>query len=180
MSDAEVDEKRKAKWAWNNLWKKLHFGHIAKNDRVQGALQAGYWAGLEPFRKYTLNAISARINRKKLMTFQIEIPAKKDCPVRVKLTPKACVIVAKNSGRVRQVIRDWPEEVEALPNTKIYDEDSDEYITIEEIYPLDDAAVAIKVNRDLVGARNLILKGRPIRVIAESVTNKLESIKLSL
>ena len=179
MSKPEVDEKTKVKWAFGDLWKKLHFGHIAKNDSVQGALQTGYRTGLEPFRKYILNAISARKNRKKLMTFQIEIPEKKDCPVRVKLTPKACVIVVKNSGVVRQVIRDWPEEVEVLPNTKIYDEDSDEYITIEEIYPLDDAAVAIKVNRDLVGARNLILKGRPIRVIAENVTNKLESIKLN-
>ena len=65
-----------------------------------------------------------------------------------------------------------------LPNTKIYDEDSDEYITIEEVFPLDDT-VAIKANRDLVGLRNLILKGRPIRIIAESVTNKLDSIRMN-
>ena len=179
MSKTEADEKTKARWAFGNLWKKLHFGHISKNDRVQNALQASYKFGLEPFRKYTLNAISARINRKKLMTFQFEIPPPKDRPVRVKLTPKACVLVTKNSGVVRQVIKDWPEEVEVLPNTKIYDEDSDEYITIEEVFPLEDTAVAIKVNRDLVGSRNLILKGRPIRVIAESVTHKLESIRMN-
>ena len=178
MSQPEVDEKTKAKWAFGDLWKKLHFGHISKNDNVQGALQAGYWAGLDPFRKYTLNAISARINRMELMTFQIEIPATKECPVRVKLMPKACIIVAKNSGVVEQVIRDWPEEVDVLPNTKIYDEDSDEYITIEEVTHLGDTAVAIKVNRDLVGARNLILKGRPVRVVAESVSSEIDSIKL--
>ena len=178
MSQPEVDEETKAKWAFGDLWKKLHFGHISKNDNVQRALQAGYRAGLDPFRKYTLNAISARINRMELMTFQIEIPTAKECPVRVKLMPKACIIVAKNSGVVEQVIRDWPEEVEVLPNTKIYDEDSDEYITIEEVTPLGETAVAIKVNRDLVGARNLILKGRPVRVVAESVSSEIESIKL--
>ena len=33
MSDAEVDEK--AKWAFGALWKKLHFGHISRNDSAK-------------------------------------------------------------------------------------------------------------------------------------------------
>ena len=53
MSKTEVDEKTKARWAFGELWNKLHFGHISKNDRVQNALQTSYRIGLELSEIYT-------------------------------------------------------------------------------------------------------------------------------
>jgi hypothetical protein len=67
---------QKAKWALSSLWKKLHFGHIAHGKREDSwkGMEAAYRYGLDPFRKHLLGQLSARFERKKLMTFQTEKP----------------------------------------------------------------------------------------------------------
>ena len=128
MSDSGTREGQKAKWAFGDLWKKLHFGHLSGGKNWAG-MEAAYRFGLGPYRKFVLKAISARIERKNLLTFGIESPPVHEQPVRLKLSPRACIIVVKSTGETKQVIRDWPDDVEMDSGIKIYDEDSEEYIS---------------------------------------------------
>ena len=66
MSNSEVNESQKSKWAWGDLWKKLHFGHLSGGENWAG-MEAAYRFGLGPYRKFVLKAISARIERKNLL-----------------------------------------------------------------------------------------------------------------
>ena len=112
LSKTEVDEKTKARWAFGKLWNKLHFGHISKGDKWSG-MEAAYRFGLDPFKKFVQNGLSARWKRKELMTFQIEpITSLDQRPIRAKLASQASVVVIGTDGATEQVIRDWPVDVE--------------------------------------------------------------------
>ena len=178
MSDSRTREGQKAKWAFGDLWKKLHFGHLSGGENWAG-MEAAYRFGLGPYRKFVLKAISARIERKNLLTFGIEFPPVHEQPVRLKLSPRACIIVVKSTGETKQVIRDWPDDVEMDPGIKIYDEDSEEYISVQSFHSRGESDVSIEVNADLIGRNNLLVKGRPIRVIAESGKILPETIQIA-
>ena len=179
MTKTEVDEKTKARWAFGKLWNKLHFGHISKGDKWSG-MEAAYRFGLDPFKKFVQNGLSARWKRKELMTFQIEpITSLDQRPIRAKLASQACVVVIRTDGATEQVIRDWPVDVEVDKHT-IFDEDKGEYIKIDDVYIKKQFGshneVAITVDRDLVGSANLLLKGHPIHVVAESTGEAPDSV----
>ena len=82
-------------------------------------------------------------------------------------------------GATEQVIRDWPVDVEVDKHT-IFDEDKGEYIKIDDVYIKrhfgSHNEVAITVDRDLVGSANLLLKGHPIHVVAESTGEAPDSV----
>lgn len=179
---AEVDEKTKARWRFGDLWNKLHFGHLSKGDKWKG-MEAAYRYGLDPFKKYAQNGLNARWKRKELMTFHIEaITSQKERPIRTRLASQASVVVIGTDGLTEQVIRDWPEDVEVDKHT-IFDEDNGEYIKIDEVYIKrrfgGHNEVVIIVNRDLVGSTKLLLKGHPIHVVAESMNEAPDSIRIN-
>lgn len=165
------DPQQKAKWALSSLWKKLHFGHIAAGKREDSwkGMEAAYRFGLDPFRKHLLGQLSARFERKKLMTFRTERP--QIAPIRAEMIPHGTIISILTDGAMRQVIRNWPEDLD-VENHTIYDEKNEEYIKIVSTKTLDNDNgtfdVEIDVQRDLVGNHNLMIKGRPVTVHAES------------
>lgn len=170
-SRTKPDKAQKRKWALSELWKKLHFGHIAsgkKEDSWKG-MEAAYRFGLDPFRKHLLAQISARIKRKKLMSYRTEEPTLS--PVRLELICHGTIVSRQTDGATRQIIRNWPEDL-VVENHTIYDEKNEEYIKIQNTKILDNInntfVVEIDVEKDLVGNHDLMIKGRPVVVFAES------------
>jgi len=170
------------KWAFSALWKKLHFGHISGKSGKEAnwkGMEASYRYGLDPFRRHVLKQISARIERKKLMTFQMETPVFQ--PIRAKLTAHACIITVPAGGSVRQVIRDWPKEID-VGNHTIFDGENDEYVKIQNTrirnQTMDSLEVEIFVDQELIGNQNLILKGHPIIVHAEAMMEEPKSLEI--
>ena len=102
-SRTKPDKAQKRKWALSELWKKLHFGHIAsgkKEDSWKG-MEAAYRFGLDPFRKHLLAQISARIKRKKLMTYKTEEPTLS--PVRLELICHGTIVSRQTDGATRKL-----------------------------------------------------------------------------
>ena len=90
------------------------------------------------------------------------------------------IVSVQTKGETRQVIRNWPEDLE-VGNHTIFDEKNEQYIKIANTKILQShntLEVEIDIPVDLVGNHSLMIKGRPVIVYAESAGDVQENIMI--
>lgn len=158
---------REAQYDFRQLWRDLHFSHIAAHESAQRGIQTSYWLGLKPYGDLLQSLIDARHKRRDMMTFLCEPVPPADCPQRIRLEPEASVATIDLPRRSIQVVRNWPSGIPTEGGLTVFDESSEEYIKITGVRVMDDGAVHIESPRSLSNKDSLLVKGRPLRVDRE-------------
>ena len=158
---------RETPYDFRQLWRDLHFSHIAAHESAQRSIQTSYWLGLKPYGDLLQSLIDARRKRRDMMTFLCEPVPPAERPQRIRLEPEASVANLDLPRRSIQVVRNWPEGIPCEGGLTVFDESSDEYIKITDAQTRDDGSVQIESQRPLVNKDSLLVKGRPLRVERE-------------
>lgn len=85
---------------FNRIWKKLHFGHLAKEEH-QNAMMASYSSGLFPYSQHLWNGISARRSRNEMTKFSWVEVESSAIPRMVNLQPMVWKIRFQRQVRVQ-------------------------------------------------------------------------------
>lgn|GEM_PF-1531761 len=151
---------------FNRIWKKLHFGHLAKAEH-QNAMMTSYYSGLLPYSKHLWNGISARRSRNEMTKFSWVEVESSAIPRMVDLQPMVWKIRFQRQVRVQHYCVDWPLSESQISAT-LYDRETKEYLEVR-CHKDNNGLTIIESDEDLFSRDSLLLEGLPVSIKSESI-----------
>lgn len=168
-SDTKKPGAKSPRTRFNRLWRLLHFGHKAKDQKELNRLMASFSSGLYPYSKHIWSQISARIKRNADTRFSWEVVEPAEIPKTAQLQSLAWKVRVRLSSKSQQCCYDWPLD-DSVDSAIIYDRESKEYLDVS-ITIDDEGLVLINSDRDLVGRDSLMVEGIPVIIDDRVITD---------
>lgn len=152
---------------FSQLWRELHFSHLATNDAAMDSMRVAFRFGLQPYVDLLKDLIAARRARKDALTFVAEHVNDESRPCRLRLRPRACEASINLPRQRIHVIRIWPAGAPTEGGATLYDEATDTYVKLTRIALRPDGAAVVESSQTLRDGHDYLFKGMTIRVEAE-------------